>query len=166
MNPLPGSPVILEYHLVAGLTSRFYEATETDEYGEERALLFARRDGMRGRVLLFTDGRAATRVRIRSVARWALRLLPLESARPLVEGVRGKGTDVLVHRGGASVVSLTGSAGRAPSYRVEAGAADAIARRRCWRRPAVVPRAARSRASRAFPRTSPSAARAWAGHWG
>ncbi|MGN9791323.1 TerD family protein [Streptomyces sp. OZ13] len=141
VNPLPGSPVILEYHLVAGLTSRFYEATETDEYGEERALLFPHRDGMRGRVLLFTDGRAGTRVRIRSVARWVLRLLPLESARPLAEGVRGKGTDVLVHRGGASVVSLTGSAGRAPYYRVEAGAADAMA-------PAPVLEAAGSRPAR------------------
>ncbi|MFK4689917.1 TerD family protein [Streptomyces pristinaespiralis] len=141
VNPLPGSPVILEYHLAEGPTSRFYEATETDEYEQERALLFAHRDGMRGRVLLFTDGRAATRVRIRSVARWALRLLPLESARPLVEGVRGKGTDVLAHRGGASVVTLTGSAGRAPYYRVEAGAADAIA-------PAPVLEAAGSRPAR------------------
>ncbi|MEU6549948.1 TerD family protein [Streptomyces sp. NPDC046915] len=126
VNPTPGAPVVLEYDLVPNSPVGWFEAYESDAGGAERPLPLPPGSGARGRALLFADGRAATRIRFKGLARWSLRLLPLSSARVLADGVEGRGTEVLAHRGDPVLLALTSPARRAGFHQVQAGPLDAL----------------------------------------
>ncbi|MFP3991363.1 TerD family protein [Streptomyces sp. E11-3] len=142
-NPTPGSAVIMEYAFgdidpgetyygdgypdeetypedAHGSEPEYYGVHESDEYGIDRPLLHSHQDGMNGRVLLFTDGAATTRLRLTDIPRWTLRLLPLSAARPLDGPLTGSATEVLAYRGEPAVLRLTGSRqGNPAAYEVD-----------------------------------------------
>ncbi|MFI6944370.1 TerD family protein [Streptomyces sp. NPDC050418] len=142
VNPHPGRPCLLDYTIVS--EGRWGYRTELlDEYDESTQFLQGNVDGQTGRVIVFRDGEAQHRVRIRSAGAWSLRLIPLDQAPPLQGPVEGAGRAVFRHVGPPVMLQLERLSGddlKLQVHAVQLGGRDALAvRSGNGRRPATGP---------------------------
>nr|WP_260859565.1 TerD family protein [Streptomyces cupreus] len=106
VNPRPGRPSLLQYELSGAERSFSVEVKVIDEYGDEDEWLNTFNHGTRGTTVVFSQGQAERKIRVKHTGKWSLRVLPEDQAPVLTGPAEGKGTTVLRYPGPPTLMTV------------------------------------------------------------
>lgn len=106
VNPRPGRPSLLQFDFPGAERSFDAAVKLVDEYDDEDEWLNTYNHGTRGTVLVFSQGQAERKIRVKHTGKWTLRLLPEDQAPVITGPAEGKGTTILRYPGPPTLMTV------------------------------------------------------------